>query len=93
MVSIAATFHHSCVAKPSPTYSKQPTLIRLGEEIRKERLLQMQSQEAFADKVGIDRSYFGGIERGEHNVALMNLLKISESLGVKLSELLARIGN
>jgi transcriptional regulator with XRE-family HTH domain len=49
--------------------------------------------EALAEIAGIDRSYMGGIERGEHNVALMNLLRITEALGMKLSKLIARTGN
>jgi len=46
------------------------------------------SQEALADKANIDRSYIGGIERGEHNVAFMNLLKIADALEMKLSDVL-----
>ena len=45
------------------------------------------SQEAFADEVGIDRSYLGGIERGEHNLAIMNLLKIAKTLNISLAKL------
>lgn len=36
----------------------------------------------------IDRSYIGGVERGEHNVAVINLLKIADALEMKLSDLL-----
>lgn len=46
------------------------------------------SQEALALEAGIDRSYLGGIERGEHNVAVMNLVKLAQALGVSLSRLL-----
>ena len=35
----------------------------------------------------------GGIERGEHNLAIMNLLKIADALGVKASSLLDHAGN
>jgi transcriptional regulator with XRE-family HTH domain len=48
------------------------------------------SQEALADEAGIDRSYIGGVERGEHNVALVNLVKISKSLKITVSELLSK---
>jgi len=41
-----------------------------------------------AHEIGLDRSYVGGIERGEHNLTLMNLLKIAERLGIEPSELL-----
>jgi transcriptional regulator with XRE-family HTH domain len=36
---------------------------------------------------GLDRTYVGGIERGERNVSLMNLAKIAKALRVSLSEL------
>ena len=45
------------------------------------------SQEAFADLCGLDRTYVGGIERGERNVALVNLEKIARALELSLSEL------
>ncbi len=44
------------------------------------------SQEAFGDECGIDRSYMGGIERGEHNLALVNILKIIKALNLQPSE-------
>lgn len=46
------------------------------------------AQEALAHAAGIDRSYMGGIERGEHNVALINLIKISTALGVSVGHLM-----
>jgi len=46
------------------------------------------AQEALAHAAGIDRSYMGGIERGEHNVALINLIKISAALGVSVGQLM-----
>lgn len=75
------------MAKPSPSYSGLPELVSLGRTIRDLRLRAGLSQEAFADEVGIDRSYAGGIERGEHNVALVNLIKIASTLGMTLSQL------
>jgi transcriptional regulator with XRE-family HTH domain len=75
------------MAKPSPSYSGSEELVSLGIAIRDLRLKAGLSQEAFADEVGIDRSYIGGIERGEHNVALVNLLKIAAALNMSLSQL------
>ncbi len=60
----------------------------LGEVIRAARKAKGISQEALAELAGIDRSYMGGIERGEHNLAIVNLLKITDALGVKASLLL-----
>jgi len=44
------------------------------------------SQESFADECGIDRSYMGGVERGERNLAMVNMMKIIDALGVQPSE-------
>ena len=78
------------MAKPSPSYSGLPELVSLGAVIRELRLKAGFSQEAFADEVGIDRSYVGGIERGEHNVALANLLKIAAALDITLGQLIQK---
>lgn len=45
------------------------------------------SQMALANKARLDRTYIGGVERGERNVALRNIEKIAKALGVSLSEL------
>ncbi|MEA9567532.1 helix-turn-helix transcriptional regulator [Polynucleobacter sp. AP-Nickl1-40-C4] len=78
------------MAKPSPSYSGTKELIALGRAIKKLRLELGFSQETLAFEAGIDRSYIGGIERGEHNLALVNLMKISQTLGITSSELLNR---
>lgn len=75
------------MAKPSPSYSGLQELVSLGLAIKELRLKAGLSQEAFADEVGIDRSYIGGIERGEHNVALINLIKIASALNMTLAQL------
>ncbi|MEK3790407.1 helix-turn-helix transcriptional regulator [Paenibacillus sp. FSL R7-0204] len=54
--------------------------------LRKERGL---SQEALGEKGGFHFSYIGQIERGEKNVSLLNLHKISESLEVNIIQLFA----
>ena len=79
---------HLDMAKPSPTHSGAPLLVALGKVIKEQRQAKGISQEALALLIGIDRSYMGGIERGEHNVALINLQKISDSLELKLWELI-----
>ncbi|MGE6335372.1 helix-turn-helix domain-containing protein [Acidovorax sp. NPDC077664] len=80
------------VAKPSPSFAKDPILIAIGDAIRRTRATRNISQEALADLAGIDRSYMGGIERGEHNVAVINLSKIADALEVRPSTLLATAG-
>jgi len=76
------------MAKPSPTYADDPSLVALGEAIRQRRLKLGLSQEGLALEVGLDRSYVGGVERGEHNVAVINLLRIAEALGLSGAKLL-----
>jgi transcriptional regulator with XRE-family HTH domain len=45
------------------------------------------SQEEFADLCGLDRTYIGGIERGERNLSLVNIEKIAQTFRVSLSDL------
>jgi len=75
------------MAKPSPTHAGTPVLVDLGQRIRTIREKQGLSQESVALASGIDRSYYGGIERGEHNVAVVNLEKIAIALGISLKDL------
>ncbi|KTD54924.1 Regulatory protein munI (modular protein) [Legionella sainthelensi] len=66
---------------------KHPALIKLGEKIRELRKSKGFSQEAFADEVGVDRTYLGGIERGERNIATLNLIRIASALNTEVGEL------
>ncbi len=61
--------------------------VRFGKALRKRRHALRMSQEEFADMCGLDRTYVGGIERGERNVSLVNLARIAKALRVSLSEL------
>jgi len=63
-------------------------LERFGLRVRELRKAKGFSQEAFAAECGLDRTYMGGIERGERNVALRNIKRIADTLGVSLSELM-----
>ena len=51
------------------------------------------SQEAFANTIGMDRSYYASIEVGRRNVTLCSMSKIAEGFGVTLSELLEGVGD
>lgn len=68
--------------------SKNDYLIRFGESLRGLRLEAGFSQEELAERANIDRSYLGAIERGEHNVALLNIIKIANALSLKPCQLL-----
>lgn len=46
------------------------------------------SQEAYADLFGINRTYYGKVERGENSISIDKLQQISEGLGIPLSELI-----
>ncbi len=62
-------------------------VVRFGQRVRELRKATGLSQEAFADKCALDRTYMSGIERGKRNVALRNIEAIAEALGVSISEL------
>ena len=60
---------------------------QLGNAIRKKRQELDYSQETFAYQCGVHRTYMGAIERGERNISLMNIIKISDALNMKPSML------
>ena len=62
---------------------------RLGRNLRSERLARGLSQEAFADVLGVHRTYMGGLERGERNVTLQTIERLADRLGVDATSLLA----
>jgi len=64
-------------------------LERFGLRLRELRKEQGYSQERFAAACGLDRTYIGGIERGERNVALRNIESIAQTLGISMAELMA----
>ena len=45
------------------------------------------SQEKFALKIGMDRTYYASVEAGRQNIALENIKKIADGFGISLSEL------
>jgi len=65
--------------------------IRFGKALRYHRHKLNVSQEEFADMCGLDRTYIGGIERGERNVALVNIQKIALALRLSLAQLFRNV--
>jgi transcriptional regulator with XRE-family HTH domain len=58
-----------------------------GERVRELRKQKGLSQESLALACGLDRTYIGGVERGERNISLINIYKIAEALGINAKEL------
>lgn len=81
------------MAKPSPKHAGEQVLVDLGTAIRSARLGLGLSQEALATDAGLDRSYMGGVERGEHNLTAMNIVKIAVALNLKPSDLFESSGH
>ena len=74
-----------------PNLSKQrqdPTLVSLGEAIRRTRLERGISQESLALLADVDRSYIGRVERGDNNVAVLTLVKVARALEVSVCDLM-----
>ena len=62
-------------------------LKKFGTRVRALRKAKGFSQEDFALEIELDRTYMGGVERGERNLALLNIRKIAQGLGISVSEL------
>ena len=83
LVSISKFF-----AKKSQSFimKKEPILLAFGQKVhdfRKERNL---SQEQLAEVAGLHRTYIGMIERGEKNITLCNIAKISKALKIDIKD-------
>jgi transcriptional regulator with XRE-family HTH domain len=70
--------------------ARSPAHAALGRAIREFRQARGLSQEELALKSELDRTYVGGIERGERNPSYESLLRLTEGLGAKASEVVAR---
>ena len=65
--------------------------ILFGKRVRELRLALDLSQEKLAERAGLHRNYVGGVERGERNVSLVNIVKLARGLDTAPSELLETI--
>jgi transcriptional regulator with XRE-family HTH domain len=63
------------------------SLTTLGQRIREKRKARGWTQEEFADRAGIDRSYVGGVERGERNLTFSILCRLCGALGCDVAAL------
>jgi len=72
------------VAEPDPR-------IIFGKRVRSLRLKRHLSQEKLAELADLHRNYVGGVERGERNVSLVNIMKLAHGLNVKAIKLFEKI--
>jgi transcriptional regulator with XRE-family HTH domain len=64
----------------------------LGQNLRAYREARGLSQEAFANVLGVHRTYMGGLERGERNLTLRSVERIAEKIEVEPLALLQALG-
>jgi transcriptional regulator with XRE-family HTH domain len=78
-----------------PNLSSQrqnPTLVALGQAIRRLREAEGLSQESLALRADVDRAYVGRVERGDNAAALLTLKRIADALGITMTALMAEAG-
>lgn len=64
---------------------------RFGRAIRRVRQEQRINQEEAAERCGLHRTYYSGVERGVRNISLVNIEKIAKGLKKGLPELFSRV--
>lgn len=65
---------------------EQNLKLQFGCKVREARKQKGLAQETLALMCGLDRTYIGGVERGERNISLINIYKIATALGVSPKE-------
>jgi transcriptional regulator with XRE-family HTH domain len=68
-------------------HERTDILARFGLRVRQLRANAGLSQEVFADRCGLDRTYVSGIERGKRNLSLRNIELVAKALGLTVSQL------
>lgn len=75
------------MSRSAKSSTKDPCVL-FGRRIANLRKQLGWSQEKLALESGLARSYLGGVERGQRNIALVNICRLAEALSVEPSELL-----
>ncbi len=65
--------------------------IIFGKRVREIRLRHGLSQEKLAEFADLHRNYVGGVERGERNISLLNIVKLARGLSVRPTKLIETI--
>ncbi len=65
---------------------KDEPLVRLGANLRRAREKRGWSQEELAHRCGVHRTYVGSVERGEYNVTVLTLRRMTRALGMTLQD-------
>jgi len=71
--------------------NREKYLLLFGAAIKHNRMALGLSQEEFAFRCGLHRTYIGSVERGERNVSLINILRICKALGCEPKDLISFI--
>jgi transcriptional regulator with XRE-family HTH domain len=75
---------------PTPVAQRSQAHVAFGAAVRDLRGRHGISQEELAARIGIHRTYLGGIERGERNPSYTNIRRIAKALDVRTSDLMLR---
>jgi transcriptional regulator with XRE-family HTH domain len=70
-----------------PRSDPEKSLRKLGENVRALRVRMEFSQEQLAELAELDRTYIGGLERGERNATVQTLVRVAKALGVSVAVL------
>ena len=71
--------------------AKDPILLKIGQNIRKARVARAWSQEELAFKCGVHRTYVGSVERGEYNVTILTLRRITKTLRITIQDVISGV--
>jgi len=69
---------------------KKSILIAFGQRVRDLRKARGLSQKELAELSGLHRNYVGGIERGERNPSLVNIVQLARGLELEPQDLFVR---
>ncbi|MHC4183730.1 MAG: helix-turn-helix domain-containing protein [Planctomycetota bacterium] len=77
--------------KKKYTTSQEKYLRQIGSNIRLMREKKGLSQEALALKAGLDRTYVGGVDRGERNITILTLKRLADALETQVTRFFLNI--